>query len=71
MSSDPLTFDGLALTDSDGRLLVYLMNFSPSDQLVVITPVFRLRRAAIIDDYVMSKWIKAARGSIRCFKRGQ
>lgn len=68
VSSDPLTVDGLGLTDSDGRLLVYVMNFTGSDQLVALPPAFRLRRSVIIDDYLMSKWIKKPEGQFLVFK---
>ena len=68
VSNHPLMFDGLALTDPDGRLFVYLMNFTGNDQLVTLPPDSRLRRAAIIDDYVMNKWIKEPESQFLVFK---
>jgi hypothetical protein len=68
ISNSPLSVDGLALTDSDGKLTIYLMNFTGSDQLVMIPPDFRMRRASIIDDYVMNRWIKDPEGQFIMFK---
>ena len=68
VSNYPLLVDGLALTDPDGRLFVYVMNFTGNDQLVTFPPDARLRRSAIIDDYVMNKWIKDPEGQFLVFK---
>ena len=68
VSNYPLVVDGLALTEPDGRLFVYLMNFTGDDQLLTIPPDSRLRRTAIIDDYIMNKWIKDPEGQFLVFK---
>jgi hypothetical protein len=68
VSNYPLLVDGLALTDPDGRLYVYLMNFTGNDQLVTFPAESRLRRSAIIDDYVMNKWIKDPEAQFLVFK---
>ena len=68
VSNYPLLVDGLALTDPDGRLFIYVMNFTGNDQLVTFPPDARLRRSAIIDDYVMNKWIKDPEGQFLVFK---
>jgi hypothetical protein len=67
-SNYPLVVDGLALTDPDGRLFVYVVNFTGNDQLVTFPPDSRLRRSAIIDDYVMNRWIKDPEGNFLVFK---
>ncbi|HMG89435.1 MAG TPA: hypothetical protein VK589_05235 [Chryseolinea sp.] len=68
VSNYPLLVDGLALTDSDGKLTIYLMNFTGKDQLVTLPAASRMRRASTIDDNVMARWIKNPDGQFLMFK---
>jgi hypothetical protein len=68
VSNYPLSVDGLALTDSDGKLIIYLMNFTGKDQSANLPANSRMRRAATIDGSVMERWIKNAEGQFLQFK---
>jgi hypothetical protein len=68
VSNYPLLVDGLALTDSYGRHVIYLVNFTGKDQVVTLPPNSRMRRASVIDDKMMSHWIKNPEGEFLIFK---
>ncbi len=68
VSNYPLLVDGLALTDSYGRHVIFLVNFTGKDHVVTPPPNSRMRRASIIDDKVMGHWIKNPEGPFLVFK---